>query len=193
MIQVARIVPNFEAAKRFRGVVCKGRFDSGRMIHAQWFKPNEISWPDSNMNRLLQSQAAFLASRVRNQPRDTIPFFDPTFFSIKSTLVFACLFFCKTNTSFLISIIHTINNEKSNWIKKIGHLDFNFSSKIACYFSKYPKIIIFFLSFWLIHHLETLREAYSRNGMLRTLSHHKKEKPKQFHNEKHSLQKCLRL
>ena len=103
-----------------------GRFNSGCVIHAQLFKPNEISWPDSSMNRLLQSQAAFLASRVRNQLRDTIPFFDRRSFPLKSTLVFACLFFCKSKTIFLNSIIHTINNAKSNCIKKFRSPRFQF-------------------------------------------------------------------
>ena len=57
-----------------------------------------------------------LALRVQIPLRDIIPFLDPTLFHLKSTLVLACLLFCKTNTIFLTSIIHTIIPAKQSWI-----------------------------------------------------------------------------
>ena len=55
-------------------------------------------------------------------PRNTFPNFWSSLFPFKSILVFACLLFCKTNTIFLTSFIHTINETKSNWIWKFRSL-----------------------------------------------------------------------
>ena len=62
----------------------------------------------------LQHSAATQALRVRIPQRDTIRLFDPTLFPFKSTLVFACLLFCKTKTIFLTSPIQTLNHAKQN-------------------------------------------------------------------------------
>ena len=67
----------------------------------------------------LKHQIAIQALRIRISIRNTIPIFDLTFFPFKSALVFTCFLFCKTNNIFLISILHTINKAKQNWIRKI--------------------------------------------------------------------------
>ena len=93
-IQAAQFVPNYLCRKKFPGLI-------------------------QSMNQLFRSPAKTQAFRVWIPPRDTIPCFDQTLFPFKSALVFTCFLFCKTNNIFLISILHTINKAKQNWIRKI--------------------------------------------------------------------------
>ena len=78
------------------------------------------------------------ALRVQTPLRDIIPFLDPTLFPLKSTLVFACLLFCKTNTIFLTSIMLTIKHAKQIWALQFRSpykdIEFTYFYNIPCIF-----------------------------------------------------------
>ena len=85
-------------------------------VRIWWWRGYVSGWRKFATQPFLQHSAATQALKVRIPQRDTMPLFDPTLFPLKSTLFFACLLFCKTNSIFLTSAIQTLNHAKQNWI-----------------------------------------------------------------------------